>query len=270
MAAITFKGFDPGESGGGRRRPPRGGRGQDTGYTPDTGMPGTENNPNTGYPGPTAPPEAPKPAPNWGTLNAGFDRGKLDNAAHKTFKYDFARTVAPFDPRKGFTPEVLAALNALGYADFYSPGGDKLGMRNVTAQGRAAEMDPNDFFGDFIQGFDAQGSGTQWQYDWNDYGQTPEQGAYGPALPRGSAPQGFNNPPEYYYGGQQMPSIFSDQNFWQQLMQAMQPQTPQGYSNAPMPSFGGAYSPARQQPVPQQNPQIAQLLTQLFAGLGGR
>jgi hypothetical protein len=130
--------------------------------TPGPQTPNVPNVPNNPTPGPQP------PAPNFGWLSTGFDQGKVKDPNHHTFKYDFARTVAPFDPRKGFTSDVLSALNGLGYADFYSPGGDQLGIRGVTDKGRAAGMDPRDFLGDFIEAFDSQSDATKWGFDWMD------------------------------------------------------------------------------------------------------
>lgn len=236
----------------------------------NAGLPG-----GTAGPNPEPPPSAPAPPPsyNWDWISQGFDRGKLNDPNKHTFKYDYARTVAPFDPRRGFTSEVLNALNALGYADFYSPGGDKLGIRNVTQRGLQAEMDPRDFFGDFIDAFDAQDpNATRWGFDAFT-APTPQQAAYGPAPSPFLLPPiygGFAPPPQVPVmppAGSNMPPIFADPKFWQQLMAAMQPQYAPGYSNAPRPSFEGAQYGTSRQPVPQQNPQIQTLLSQLFAGL---
>lgn len=170
MASIF--GDDGGSVVGGRRRRPT-----NAGYEPEPpGPTGGGAPPGGSAPNPTTPVNLPStpssssapPTPNWGTLSSGFDQGKLNDPSKHSFKYDFARTVAPFDPKKGFTDDVLNALDSLGYADFYSPGGDKLGIRGVTQKGRDAGMDPRDFLGDFINAFDAQNDATRWGFDWFD------------------------------------------------------------------------------------------------------
>lgn len=234
-----------------------------------SGMPGTENNPNTGIGG--TPQGTPQPAPNFGSLSAGFDVNKLNDPNKHSFKYDYGRAVAGFDPSKGFTPEVLNALNALGYANF-SGGGKMLNISGVNQRGIAAGMDPRDFSGDFVDAFDAHNGATKWGFDWLDSNPTPQQAAYGPDPMAMLLPSLFGGQQSYAPPQPQqpaMPAIFSDANFWQQLVSAMQPQYAPGYSNAPTPNFAGAQYGTSQQPVAQQNPQITQLLSQLFAGLTG-
>ena len=61
----------------------------------------------------------------------GADAGKLNDPNKHDFKYDTLRTLSKFDPRQGFTPEVINALNSeLGntYGTFSSKGGDKLSL----------------------------------------------------------------------------------------------------------------------------------------------
>lgn len=169
---------------GRRRRPTNAGPGYIPPYGGGTGTPPRPTSTTTAppiapnEPNPNTPaPEPPKPpAPNFGSLSGGFDFGKLSDPNKHSFKYDYARTVSAFDPRKGFTGDVLSALNGLGYADFYSPGGDKLGIRNVTSKGVAAGMDPRDFLGDFINAFDAQNDATKWGFDWFDDATTASGG----------------------------------------------------------------------------------------------
>jgi hypothetical protein len=47
----------------------------------------------------------------------GFDQGKLDSG-HDSPKYRVGRALQGFDPAQGLTPEVIAALNALGIGTF--------------------------------------------------------------------------------------------------------------------------------------------------------
>lgn len=151
-------------------------------YTPPTATPPTSPD--------APPPSAPLSSPNYGSLTAGFDPAKLNDPNKHSFKYDFGRTVAPFDPRQGFTADVLKALNGLGYADFGSPGGDQLSIHGVTEKGRAAGMDPRDFTGDYIYAFDAQNDATKWGFDWLDdaYNTATKPPAATPKDPYGSLP----------------------------------------------------------------------------------
>lgn len=88
----------------------------------------------------------------------GFDSGKLGNAEHNTPKYQIARALQNFDPKAGVTPEVLAALNALGIGTFEGQG-DKVRV--------SGNMDPR-FEGyttiDLVRGFKGPGGGQAWQY----------------------------------------------------------------------------------------------------------
>jgi len=96
------------------------------------------------------------------------DQAKFDDPNKHDGKYDYLRTVSAFDPTKGFTPDVIAALNKLGYGTF-SGSGDKLSYSDVTDAGRAAGLEAGGFSGDFIQNY---GNGTnpnaQWAWDWRD------------------------------------------------------------------------------------------------------
>lgn len=236
-----------------------------------SGMPGTETNPNTGIGGPTQGAPQPAPAFNFGNIMGGsYD--KFSDPTKHDFKYDTLRTLSQFDPKKGFGAEVLAALNALGYGTFSSPGGDRLSL-----SGAKNAKDAADFSGqDWIGAYDAQNGDTKWNFGGGGAmpQETPQQAAYGPDPMAMLLPSLFGGQQSYAPPQPQqpaMPAIFSDANFWQQLVSAMQPQYAPGYSNAPMPSFGGAQYGTSQAPVAQQNPQITQLLSQLFAGLtGGR
>jgi hypothetical protein len=89
----------------------------------------------------------------------GFDAGKLGNKEHNTPKYQIGRVLEQFDPKAGVTPELLAALNALGIGTFEQLSGDKV---RVTGN-----VDPR-FEGyttiDLVRGFNGPGGGQAWQY----------------------------------------------------------------------------------------------------------
>jgi hypothetical protein len=273
---------------GARQRPTRGGRGRQTGYVPETpggegtpgGMPNTEGNPNSGYPGPTPTPtpetpQAPNPF-NFGNTY-GLDPKKFGDPNKKGFKYDTMRAMSGFDPRQGFTADVLKALNALGYGTFSSRGGDKLSLTGARGHEAADFSDQ-----DWIYAHDAQNDATKWSFGGGGWQGSPETAAYGPDPtpdPYGSIPG--PTPPPWGYPwpvpqdptgqpqGPEIPPIFSDPAFWQQLVAAMQPQNAPGYSNAPTPNFGGAQYGTSRPPVQQPNTQIQALLSQLFAGMAG-
>ena len=105
-----------------------------------------------------APVSAPAPSPKPAYAMEGFDSGKLGNAEHNTPKYQIARAIQNFDPKAGVTPEVLAALNALGIGTFEGQG-DKVRV--------SGNMDPR-FEGyttiDLVRGFRGPGGGQAWQY----------------------------------------------------------------------------------------------------------
>jgi hypothetical protein len=174
MASIF--GEDGGTLAGGRRRP------TNAGYRPAVPNPGTgtgtETRPNgdTTFGGNTnaagsdgsgsgsGSPTPPPPSYNTGWLS-GYDPGKLldpNNGSYAHAKYAIGRTLSQFDPHGGFSPEVLAALNALGYGMF-SGSGDALSLNGITTAGQAAGLDPHNFTGDFIQGFHSDH--PVWTYD---------------------------------------------------------------------------------------------------------
>lgn len=134
-----------------------------------------------------APPAAP-PSGVGNYLGAGFNHdrirsGELRPTGVQSYKDTFGRVSSNFDPSKGVTPELLAALNAEGLAEFYNAGGkgDRLGYRNVTDKGRQAEMLDPTFEGDFVGNLG--GANPSWQFDWNDSAgsaaQKPRGGAIG-------------------------------------------------------------------------------------------
>lgn len=108
----------------------------------------------------------------------GYDADKLASG-HDSPKYQIGRTISQFDPSKGITPEVIAALNELGLGTFEALDGDKV---RVTGN-----VDPR-FEGattiDLIRAFSGPGADPNWQY-----------GAIGPNEAGGGAPAGGGGAP---------------------------------------------------------------------------
>lgn len=108
------------------------------GYTPPPGFAPGEPDPNAGVPPPE--PDKGKGIPDWGTPQNpnmpywvyGLNLEKYANPQYMSPKYQLARTYAQFDPSKGVSDELLAALNKLGLGEFYTnkPGSDWLYVRN--------------------------------------------------------------------------------------------------------------------------------------------
>lgn len=115
---------------------------------PVEGVPRTPDSVNTG-----------QPKPNFGRV-MGMDEGKFNDPNKHDFKYDVIRKLSEFDPRQGFTPEVIAALNALGYGTFSSKGGDKLTLTGATGSPDAADFADQDW----IFAHDAQNDATKWNF----------------------------------------------------------------------------------------------------------
>lgn len=120
---------------------------------------------------PTVPPPSTAPAP---TSSAPaplptfriqpVDSAKFSDPNKRDAKYDFLRIAQRYDPRRGITPEMLAELNQLGYADF-SGSGQHLSLSNI----RGGGIDPHDFSGDFIQNWGGGNNpNAQWAWDWYD------------------------------------------------------------------------------------------------------
>jgi hypothetical protein len=100
-----------------------------------TGAPGGQAVPRP----PTTPPQTPAPPPvppaqtsqapttpqGVGQYAVQADQAKL-NSGHDSPMYRMLRTLSNFDPRKGLSPEVIAALNQLGLGTFSAAGNDKL------------------------------------------------------------------------------------------------------------------------------------------------
>jgi hypothetical protein len=125
-------------------------------------------------PGMTAPPE--KNVSQWGQYGGeGLDAAKIARG-HDSPKYQIGRVLSNFDPKQGFTPDVLNALNALGIGTF-SANKDRLTV--------GGQMDPR-FEGvtgaDLIRNFTGEGPAA-WQ-GWG--GVNPE----GPGV-KEAGPMGF-------------------------------------------------------------------------------
>lgn len=99
----------------------------------------------------------------WGSYQtAGWDPSKIE-AGHTSPKYQIGRTLSNFDPTQGITPELLAALNALGLGTFSGSG------QNLSITGADPEFGYDASSGDIIRGFQG-GSGTDaaWQFGLGD------------------------------------------------------------------------------------------------------
>ncbi len=120
--------------------------------------------PNSAPPRPDAPmglPEGPKPA---GDLSRtmGLDSGKFNDPNKHDFKYDTQRLLSRFDPRQGYTPEVIAALNnELGstYGQF-SGSGDKWSLTGAKGAKDAADFTNQDG----IFAHKANSDATKWNF----------------------------------------------------------------------------------------------------------
>lgn len=95
----------------------------------------------------------------------GFDSSKLQSKDDA--KYDIGRVLSNFDPTQGITPDVLKALNGLGYGNF-SGSGDNLQFSGETDKGRQAGLESNFSGGDEISDYTGNDpndhSGARWQY----------------------------------------------------------------------------------------------------------
>jgi hypothetical protein len=160
------------------------------------GMPGTPGNPNTGIAGasplvPSAEPvpggmppspqqAAAPPAQDYGRL-MGYDPAKLNDPNRHSFKYDTARVMSQFDPKQGFTPDVINALNQLDYGTF-SGGGDKLSLSGAKNAKDAADFANQDW----IYAHKAQNDDTKWNFGGG--GAAPQE------APQQAAPRGGGMP----------------------------------------------------------------------------
>lgn len=233
---------------------------------------------------PDSPPEAPPP-PRYGLT--GFDTTKLADPNHNTFKYQYGRIARGYNPQQGIQSGMLDELNKLGFAQF-SGSGQRLGWSGVTDAGRAAGMDPYDFSGDFIQGWqNGQNPNALWQYDWRDpnagqqpEGSTPDLSALFPQW--NPTPQYPGMPPgtvSITNSGidpaalQALASMFSQQQPQSYSAPPYQPSAPQTQA-APMPEFTGASGgsgsvqtqSAAPTAAPGMDPFMEWLRSQVFGG----
>lgn len=148
--------------------------------TAPVGVPGLDS-------GGEAPAEAPAapPALDFSRM-AGYDEGKFTGNKQDA-KYQMGRTLAGFDPRKGITPEVLVALNGLGYGEF-SGSGQHLSLKGLTDKGRQNKLSGDYDGADFIKGF--SGGDGKWQYadpvaEAQEAAQNPQMGGHGAMPPSG-------------------------------------------------------------------------------------
>jgi hypothetical protein len=124
-------------------------------------------------PAPVAPPA---PTQDFGRL-MGYDAGKLNDPNKHDFKYDTARVMSQFDPRQGFTPDVINALNKLDYGTF-SGAGDKLSLSGAKNAKDAADFANQDW----IYAHKANSDATKWNFGGG--GAAPQQAAPAPAAGR--------------------------------------------------------------------------------------
>ncbi len=169
--------------------------------------------------GPQATPPPAAPAPDFSRLT-GYDQGKFNDPNKHDAKYDMGRTLAQFDPRAGLTPEVIDALNKLGYGTF-SGSGDKLSLSGLTDVGRQNNLTGDYQNADFNVGFKS-GNG-KWGY------QDPAAEAAAPAAAAGLSPELL----AMLQGGGQTqgavagaPAPEDQQSMLQKILQMLQQQQP--------------------------------------------
>lgn len=135
-----------------------------------------------------AAPAAAPPASDYGRL-MGYDAGKLNDPNKHDFKYDTARVLSRFDPRQGFTPDVINALNSeLGntYGTF-SGSGDKLSLTGAKGAKDAADFANQDW----IFAHKANSDATKWNYGGG--GAAPQEtGSAGGSASGGMRQPGFS------------------------------------------------------------------------------
>jgi len=95
---------------------------------------------------------------NWDWVS-GFDWDKWDSG-HDSPKYQIGHTLAQFDPTLGLTPEVIDALNALGFGNFEMIDEDEFSIANPVD-----ELGAGIYGGDLIEDF-ASGNG---RWAWNPF-----------------------------------------------------------------------------------------------------
>lgn len=137
-------------------------------------------------PGPEAAPTASAPPARDFSRLVGYDAGKFNDPNKQSAKYQMGRTLSQFDSTKGLTPEVIAALNGLGFGTF-SGQGDKLSLAGLTDAGKAAGLVGDYRDADFNVGFKT-GNG-KWGY------QDPAYEALNPPSGGGAPAGGFGGAP---------------------------------------------------------------------------
>jgi hypothetical protein len=124
-------------------------------------VPGANDFPGAGDASPSAAPVSPaysKVAP------SGWDQTKWDDPSHNDAKYAMRKTLDPFNAQQGFTPEAIAALNALGYGTF-SGNGQHLSLSGLTDKGRQAKLSGDYQGADFINSYqNGANPGATWGY----------------------------------------------------------------------------------------------------------
>lgn len=161
------------------------------GIAPGEGAPNSGPAPALDQPiaSPTTPADLPRPGgptSGFGRLS-GFNEAKFNDPNKHDFKYDTARVMSQFDPRAGFTPEVIAALNKLGYGTFSSSGGDKLSLTGAKNAPDAADFTNQDW----IFAKDANSDATKWQFGGG--GAAPVDNA--PGMTNATAPLAIDTRP---------------------------------------------------------------------------
>lgn len=156
--------------------------GEDEDPAAPSGMPGSPANPNTGIGGvpdvsalaqqASAPATAAAPAYDMSRV-MGVDAGKFNDPNKHDFKYDTQRTLSQFDPKAGFTPDAIDALNKLGYGTFSSGGGDKVSLTGAKNAKDAADFANQDWIG----AYDAQNGDTKWNFGGGGVAQQQERAA---------------------------------------------------------------------------------------------
>lgn len=127
-----------------------------------------------------AAPAATPATPDYSRLNGGYSLDKLNDPNKQSAKYVMGRTLAGFDPTKGITPEVVDALNKLGYGTF-SGANDKLSLSGLTEAGKKAGLVGDYQNADFNEGFHT-GQG-KWSYQDPAYESMHPEESRGPVGP---------------------------------------------------------------------------------------
>lgn len=109
----------------------------------------------------------------------GVDMGKFNDPNKHDFKYDTMRVLDRFDPRMGFTPEVIDALNKelSGTYGSFSGAGDKLSLTGAKGAKDAADFANQDW----VYALKANNADTKWNFGGG--GAAPSQ-----AAPAGPSP----------------------------------------------------------------------------------